>query len=66
MRLSRRPELKDMYVVVLSSSSHEKDMRNAKELGGHDFTTKPSEFHNLVELLKDVQRGWLEPSVADS
>jgi CheY-like chemotaxis protein len=62
--LSQRPELKDMYVVVLSSSSHEEDRRKAKELGAHDFRTKPSEFHNLVELVRDVQRRWLEPSVA--
>jgi hypothetical protein len=47
-----------------ASSSHEKNMRKAKELAGHDFRTRPSEFHHLVGRFQDVQRLRLEPSVA--
>jgi CheY-like chemotaxis protein len=62
--LAQRPDLKEICVVVLSSSAHEEDVQKAKELGAHDFRTKPSEFQSLVELIRDVQRRWLEPSVA--
>ena len=62
--LSQRPDLKDICVVVLSSSAHEDDMRKAKELGAHDFKTKPSEFHHLVQLVREVQRRWLQRPVA--
>lgn len=57
--VTRRPELKELCVVVLSSSSHEEDIRKAKELGAHDFRTKPSDFHELVELVREVQSRWL-------
>jgi FixJ family two-component response regulator len=39
-------------------------MRKAKELGAHDFKTKPSEFHHLVQLVREVQRRWLQRPVA--
>lgn len=62
--LAHRPDLKEIFVVVLSSSCHDEDIRRAKGLGAHDFRTKPSEFGHLVELIRDVQRCWLQRSVA--
>ncbi len=64
--LARRPDLKHIPVVVLSSSSHEEDLQRAKDLGAHDFRTKPSDFQHLVDLVRDVQRRWLEQPLATS
>ena len=61
--LSRQPALKDLCVVVLSSSSHEEDVRKAKELGAHDFRTKPTDFQQLVELIRDLQARWLQQPI---
>ena len=57
---SQRPDLKHIRVVVLSSSSHEEDVKKAKDLGAHDFRTKPPEFQNLVDLIRDVHQRWLQ------
>ena len=61
---SQHPDLKKIRVVVLSSSSHEEDVRKARDLGAHDFKTKPSEFEHLVQLIRDVYRCWLKQSMS--
>jgi CheY-like chemotaxis protein len=61
--LAGRPDLKEICVVVLSSSCHEEDVRRARDLGAHDFKTKPSEFENLIELMRDLQKQWLPQQV---
>ena len=57
--LSQQPNLRGMTIVVLSSSSHEEDIRRARELGAHEFRTKPSDFQKLVELVADLRKRWL-------
>lgn len=61
--IARRPDLKDLYVVVLSSSCHEEDVRKAKELGADDFRTKPTDFQQLVEMIRDLQARWLQQPI---
>ncbi len=57
--LSTRPELGDMPVVVLSSSSHESDMAEARRLGADDYKVKPADFPSLVKLVKELHARWL-------
>ena len=61
--LARRPDFKDLYVVVLSSSSHEEDIRKAKEFGADDFRTKPTDFQQLVEMVRSLQARWLQQPI---
>jgi CheY-like chemotaxis protein len=57
--LSSQPGLKDLPVVVLSSSSHEADIERARKLGARDYRVKPSDFVLLVQLVRDLQAQWL-------
>ena len=59
--LSRQPHLRELIIVVLSSSSHEEDILKARQLGAHEFRTKPSDFQKLVELIAELQKRWLQP-----
>lgn len=60
--LSTRPDLKDLPVIVLSSSSHEADMIKARQLGADDYQVKPPDFMTLVQLLRELHARWLGAS----
>ncbi len=57
--LSTRPDLGELPVVVLSSSSHESDVAEARRLGADDYKVKPADFPNLVKLMKELHARWL-------
>ena len=57
--LSSRPRFKDLPVVVLSSSAHEADIERARKLGARDYRVKPTDFINLVELVRELHTRWL-------
>src|SRR6478736_75172 len=46
--LKGRSELKEIPVVVLSSSSREDDIQRARSLGANDYLVKPSDFEQLL------------------
>lgn len=46
--------LKDIPIIILSTSSHNITMQTAKQLGADDFITKPDNFDNLMGLLRSV------------
>ena len=43
--------LKDIPVVVISTSSHPQTIQLAKDTGAKDFITKPDKFDDLVKIL---------------
>ncbi len=47
-------------VLVLSSSGEEQDRRKAFELGAHEYLVKPGNYRDLLVLVKDLKRRWLE------
>jgi len=57
--LKNRPDLADLPVVVLSSSSREDDIQRARELGADDYRVKPADFDDLLTLAQDVAIRWL-------
>lgn len=57
--LQSRDELKDLTVVMLSSSSQDSDIRKARELGARDYFVKPSDFDQLTELVQTIAQRWL-------
>lgn len=52
-------------VIVLTSSDHPTDVRNAYSFGANSFLTKPSNPDDLTELIKVVVEYWLKWNVAD-
>jgi CheY-like chemotaxis protein len=54
--IKKNDALKDIPVIVFSTSSHSGMARDAKDLGAHDFITKPDKFNDLVNILRSVIR----------
>jgi len=54
------PTLKDIPVVVLSTSRLDEDIARSYQLGVNSFITKPVTFSGLVEAMNVLGRYWLE------
>jgi CheY-like chemotaxis protein len=61
--LGDKPQFKDLPVVVLSSSSHESDIRRAREMGAWDYHIKPHGLHQFVQLIQQLTADSLSPSM---
>lgn len=59
--------LKDIPVIVLSTSQAPREASEAYAQGAYGFVTKPSTFHEYLQVMRDVRQAWLEmkhPSTA--
>lgn len=54
------PRLRQIPVVVLTTSRTEEDIFRAYELGVNSFITKPVTFGAMVELVKTLGKYWFE------
>jgi CheY-like chemotaxis protein len=52
------PELRQIPIVVLTTSKAEQDILRTYNLGGNSFITKPVTFEALVEVVKTLARYW--------
>lgn len=54
------PKLKDIPVVVFTTSKAEEDIYKSYKLGVNSFITKPVTFENLIDVMKTLGRYWFE------
>jgi len=54
------PELRNIPVVILTTSGQEEDKIKGYNLGAASFITKPVNFEGLVELMKALGKYWIE------
>lgn len=54
------PALRDIPVVVLSSSERPEDISSTYQLGGNSYVTKPSTVAGLREGVQGISRYWAE------
>ncbi len=59
-----QPSFNSVPVVVLTSSKLQADIDRSREFGVYDYRVKPHSFDDLVRLLDDVRKCWLEEPVA--
>jgi CheY-like chemotaxis protein len=52
--IKRHAGLKGVPVIILSTSSRMETIAEAKELGAHDFITKPDKFDTLKHILHEI------------
>jgi CheY-like chemotaxis protein len=52
--IKKSEELKDIPVIIFSTSSNAGTIQNMKNLGAEEFITKPGSFDQLVNLLKPL------------
>jgi CheY-like chemotaxis protein len=53
------PALRHIPVVVLSSSSSERDVSSAYELHANCYLTKPMDLDSFADTLQSIERFWL-------
>ncbi|MCC6748467.1 MAG: response regulator [Deltaproteobacteria bacterium] len=57
--LKNDPELRQIPVLVLSSSASSSDRDRALALGANTYLTKPVDFDEFLGLMRDIDRFWL-------
>jgi CheY-like chemotaxis protein len=58
--LREHPAFESLPVVVLTGSRLEEDISRSRTLGVFDYRVKPQRFGDLVKLLDDVRKCWLD------
>lgn len=54
------PKLRDIPVVVLTTSKADEDIARTYNLGVNSYITKPVKFSSLVSVMKAIGRYWFE------
>lgn len=54
------PNLREIPVVVFTTSQAEEDIYRSYQLGVNSFITKPVTFENLISVMKALGRYWFE------
>ena len=57
-KIRRHPQIKDIPVFVLTTSTDQKDIIMCSQLGVKAYITKPNSFAELVEVLETISRYW--------
>jgi CheY-like chemotaxis protein len=60
MEIKADPELRQIPVIVLTTSKAEEDIYRTYDLGANSFITKPVTFTALVELVQSIGNYWIE------
>jgi DNA-binding response OmpR family regulator len=61
--LRARRDLDSVPAIILSSSSQERDIREAIALGATEYCVKPLNYADLVQLTRELRTRWLEPGL---
>ncbi len=54
------PKLRNIPVIILTTSKAEEDIYRTYDLGANSFIIKPVTFSALVEVMKSIGKYWLE------
>lgn len=60
MELKTHEELKDIPIVVFTTSKAEEDIYRSYQLGVNSFITKPVTFEGLIEVMQTLGKYWFE------
>lgn len=52
------PQLKQIPIVIFTTSTDQKDIYQSYDLGANSFITKPASFDDLVNVLRWLERYW--------
>ena len=59
-RIKGDPRTSAIPVVVLTSSSEERDVMKTYEVGANSYIVKPVDFEQFTEAIRDIGKYWLE------
>ena len=58
--IKRDPKLKNLRVIILTTSKAEEDIHKSYDLSATSYITKPVTFAALLEVIKTLGKYWLE------
>jgi CheY-like chemotaxis protein len=56
------PRMKEIPVVVLTTSDREEDVTRCYKFGANSYLTKPVAFDDCLKLVEEIQQYWLHIS----
>ena len=62
-RIRATPALKAVPVVVLTTSRRQEDVQEMYVAGANTYIEKPQDFNRFVEVLRTIQRYWLDTAL---
>lgn len=60
--LKSHPQLKNIPVIIFSTTNNEQEMRRCYELGANSYITKPNNFENLIKTVAALRSYWIQNS----
>ena len=57
------PELRQIPVIILTTSSDERDVKSCYELGANTYIQKPVDFDGLIDAIKRLKEYWFEIAI---
>ena len=64
--IRKQPELKGVWVVVITCSELEQNASLASILGANSFITKPRDLNSLIQMVEASRPYWLGPQPASA
>ena len=61
--IKSNPNLKDIPVVIFSTTNNEQEMKRCYQLGANSYITKPNSYNHLLELIAQLRNYWIETPV---
>lgn len=61
-RFKKQPKLKLIPIVVLTSSSEDRDIATAYEYGANSYIIKPVDFEKFIDVASEIELYWLATS----
>ena len=65
-RIRATPSLRSVPVIVLTTSRRDDDIQNVYAAGANTYIEKPADFNRFLEVLKTIQRYWLDVAILPS
>ncbi|PQA89374.1 response regulator [Hyphococcus luteus] len=59
-KLKAEPGVKNIPVIVLSTSDAPEDINQCYALGASSFVTKPSSLQGFVDIMRQIERYWFD------
>jgi len=57
--IKAHPRLKQIPVVIFSTTNNEQEMRRCYQLGANSYITKPNSFGHLLEVIAQLRNYWV-------
>jgi CheY-like chemotaxis protein len=61
-QIKKHEQLRDIPVIMLSTSDRDEDVKRCYHLGANSYLSKPIQFDECVNLVAAIQTYWLETS----